>query len=100
MELESNTLSIETSIFPVEACLIHLFDTLASGSLPSLKKQLDAGCTAYFNAKKVYILFQGNFFLQGVRSASTTPLWKLNKDHKQYKEDEEVKSLNDVVDNP
>ena len=85
---------------PVEARCVHLFDTLASGSLLSLVKLCNAGCTAYSNAKKVYIFFQGKIFLQIVRSASTTFLWKLSKDHNHYQEDEEVQSLNAVIENP
>ena len=34
---------LKLPFFPVEACFIHLFDTLASGSLPSLKKKLMQG---------------------------------------------------------
>ena len=55
-----------------------MFDNLASGSLLSLGKKIDIGFTAYFNSKKVYILFQGKIALQGVRSASTPFLWKHN----------------------
>ena len=59
---------LELTFLPVEAHLSHLFDTLASGSLLSPGKLCDAGCTAYFNAKRLYIFFQGKIFLQGFRS--------------------------------
>ena len=85
---------------PVETCFVYLFDTLASGSLLYLGKLCDAGFTAYFNDKKFYILFQGKIVLQGVRSASTTFLWKLNKDHNHYQKYEEFYSLNAVIENP
>ena len=81
---------LEIPFLSVEVCRVHLFDTLASGSLLSIGKLCDAGYTAYFNAKKVYIFFQSKIFLQGVRSTSTTFLWEINRDHNQYQEDEEV----------
>ena len=49
---------------------------------------------------KVYILFQGKSFLRGVISSSTNFLWKNNKDHNHYQEDEEVQSLNAIIYNP
>ena len=70
----------------VKARCLHLFYTLASGSLLSLRKPFNAGCTAYLNDKKFYILFQGKTFLRGVRSASNTFLWKLNEYHNHYQE--------------
>ena len=79
---------LKLKFLPVETCRVHLFDTLASGSLLSLGKLFNAGCIDYFNAKKVYIFFQGKIVFQGFRSASTTFLWKLNKDHNHYQEDE------------
>ena len=91
---------LKLQFLPVEERRVHLFDTLASGSLLSLGKLCNEGCTAYFNAKKVYIFFQGKSFLHGFRSASTTFLWKLNKDHNHYQEDEEVQSLNTAIYNP
>ena len=75
---------LKLPFLPINARRFHLFDTIASGFLLSLGKLCYAGCTDYFNAEKVYILFQGKIVLQGVRSASTTFLCKLNKDHNQY----------------
>ena len=92
--------SLKTSILPVKAHRIHLFDTLSSGSLLSLGKHYYTRCAAYFNAKKVYIFFQSKISPQGVRSASTNFLWKLNKYHNHNQEDEEIQSLNYVIDNP
>ena len=69
---------LKIPFLPVEERRVHLFDTLASGSLISLGKLYNAGCTYYFNSKKVYIFFQGENFLRGVRSASSTFLWKIN----------------------
>ena len=75
---------LKPPFLPVEARCVHMFDTLASGLLISLWKLFDAGCTAYFNDKKLYILFQVKIVPEGVRSASTVFLWKLNKDFNQY----------------
>ena len=74
---------------PDEARCVHLFDTLESGLLLSLGKLFNTGFTDYFNDKKVYIFFQGKIVFQGVISTSTTFLWKLNKYHTNYQEDEE-----------
>ena len=57
---------LKLPFLPVEARRVHLFDTLASGSILSLGNFCDSGCTAYFNAKKFYIFFQGKTALQGV----------------------------------
>ena len=43
---------LKLPFLPVEAHHVHLFDTLALGSLPPPRKICNAGCTAYFNAKK------------------------------------------------
>ena len=84
---ETHSTLLKIPFLSVEACCVHPFDTITSGLLLSLGKLFDAGCTAYFNAKKVYIFFQGKMLLKGVRSASTTFLWKLNKDHNHNQED-------------
>ena len=41
----------------VKACIVHLFDTLISGFIIYFVNLCNIGCTDYFNAKKVYILF-------------------------------------------
>ena len=81
---ETHNALLKLTFLPVGACRVHLFDTLESGWLISLGKLFDAGCTAYLNAKKVYIFLQGKIVLQGVRSTSTNFLCKLNKYHNQY----------------
>ena len=64
---------------PIKTRRVHLFDTLASGSIIPLGTICDSGCTEYFSSRNVYILFQGRIVLQGVRSASTTFMWKLRR---------------------
>ena len=91
---------LKLPFLPVEALRVHLFYTLAPGSLLFLGKLCDVVCTAYFNAKKFYIFLQDKIVLQGVRSASTTFLWKLNKYHNYYQEHGELQLLNAVIDNP
>ena len=90
---------MKIKFLPVEACHVHLFDTLAPGLLLSLGKTCDTGCIYYFDAKKVYIFFQGKIVLQGVRYASTAFLWKLNKYHNHYQDHKGVQSLNAVIEN-
>ena len=80
---------LKLPFLPVDARRVHLFYTLASGSLLSLGNFCDSGC-----------IFQGKIFLHGVRSASTTFLWKLNKDYNQYQDHEGLQSLNSVIYNP
>ena len=82
---ETHSALLKLPFLPAEARLVHLFDTLASGLLLSLRKLFDAGGPTSI-IKKVYIFFQGKFFLQGVISASTTFLCKLNKYHNHYQE--------------
>ena len=80
---------LKLPFLPVETCRVHLFNTLAPEWLHSPGKLFDTDCTAYFNAKKVYIFFQDKNFLQVVSSASTALLWKLKKYHNQYQKHEE-----------
>ena len=44
---------LKLPFLPIEAHLVHLFDTLASGLLLSPGKLYNTGCIAYFNTKKV-----------------------------------------------
>jgi hypothetical protein len=83
-------------ILPLAARKVHLFESLASGALISLGKLCDSGCTAYFNATKVYIFFNGKIIMQGARSSSTNNLWKVNES----KKDQPTMSLNAVIDKP
>jgi hypothetical protein len=82
----------------LQARQVHLFNKLASGSLLSLDQLYDAGSTAYFNRKTVYIFYNGKIILQGTRSPSTQQLWQLNPaaptQHNQ------CHSLNATLDNP
>ena len=55
---------LELPFLPVKARRVHLFYTIELGSLLSIGIICDASFTAYFNAKKVYIFFQGKMFLQ------------------------------------
>ena len=91
---------LKIPFLPIEASRVRLFGTISSGLLLSIGKTFDAGCTYYLNYIKVYVFSQGKIVLQGVISSSTTFLLKVNKDHNQYKEDEEFQSLNAVIDNP
>ena len=77
---------LELLFLSVEARLVQLFDTLASGSLLSLGKFSTLGVHYTSILKKVYILFQGKILLQVVISTSNTFLWKLNKDNNYYQE--------------
>ena len=81
-------------ILPIAARKVHLFESLASGALISLGKLCDSGCTAYFNATKVYIFFKGKIIMQGARSNATNNLWKVNG----TKVEQPTMSLNAVID--
>ena len=83
-------------ILPIAARKVHLFESLASGALISLGKLCDSGCTAYFNATKVYIFFKGKIIMQGARSNATNNLWKVNG----TKVEQPTMSLNTVIDKP
>jgi hypothetical protein len=83
-------------ILPIAARKVHLFESLASGALISLGKLCDSGCTAYFNATKVYIFFKGKIIMQGARSNATNNLWKVNG----TKVEQPTMSLNAVIDKP
>jgi hypothetical protein len=64
----THTATLNLPMLPEKARRVHLFSSLASGALLSLGQLCDAGCTAYFNATKAYIFFQGKIIMQGTRT--------------------------------
>ena len=61
---------------PLAARLAYKLPGLASHSLLSIAQLCDGGCTAIFNNKKCYILYNGKLLLSGPRDP-TTKLWRI-----------------------
>ena len=94
----THTATLDIPSLPLKARQVHLFRKLASGSLLSLGQLCDAGCTAYFNKKTVYIFYNGKIIMQGTRSPSTNQLWQLNPET--ANQHNSCHSLNAILDNP
>ena len=63
-------------ILPEAAHQAHILPRLASHSSISIAKLCDNGCTAYFDNKNYYIIFNQKLILSGPRDP-TTKLWLL-----------------------
>lgn len=84
---------------PKDATVAHIFPHLASGSLLSVGKLCDAGCTAIFNNKKLYILHNGKIIMQGTRQENK--LWTIDSKNKSTTTKQPFQhSLNIMVDTP
>ena len=62
---------------PANACLCHIFTELSSGSLLSIGKLCDYGCTAHFDGTAVIIELNGVILLRGTCD-TTNGLWQIN----------------------
>ena len=86
----THTALLDIQGLPQQAKTTHIFPNLASGSLLSIGQLCDAGCTALFDKKKLYIFNKGKIIMQGTRQKSK--LWTIdNTAHH---------SLNSVIDAP
>ena len=63
-------------MLPQQARTAHIFPQLASGSLLSIGQLCDAGYTALFDKRKLYIFYNGKIILQGTRQPSR--LWTID----------------------
>ena len=88
----TQTCELNIPHLPHAARQAHMFDELASGSLLSIGQLCDAGCTAWFDKKKLYIFYQGKIIMQGTRQRNK--LWTMDEPITQHH------SLNSVVDAP
>ena len=88
----THTCELNIPHLPHAARQAHMFDELASGSLLSIGQLCDAGCTAWFDKKKLYIFYQGKIIMQGTRQRNK--LWTMDEPITQHH------SLNSVVDAP
>ena len=75
---------------PPIATKVHIFPTLASGSLLSIGQLCDAGCQATFDKNHLKILYKNKIIMQGTRQPNK--LWTIDstKHH----------SLNSIIDAP
>lgn len=93
-------LDIDSNI-PKDAITAHIFPHLASGSLLSVGKLCDAGCTAMFNKNKLFIMHNGKIIMQGTRQANK--LWTIdnNQNNPTSKTSTPFQhSLNSMIDTP
>ena len=67
---------LDLPMLPNAARTAHIFPKLASGSLLSIGQLCDAGCTALFEKRKLYIFHKGKIILQGTRQPSR--LWTID----------------------
>ena len=57
---------------------VHVFPSLASGSLLSIGQLCDVGCHAYFHKNNVKVIYQNNIILSGTRTSQTNGLWSIS----------------------
>lgn len=62
---------------PREACKAHMLKKLASGNLISLGQLCDAGCKAYMDKNRAYVIYKDKIILQGKRNKDTNGLWEM-----------------------
>lgn len=62
---------------PREACKAHILKKLASGNLISLGQLCDAGCKAYLDQHRAYVIYKDKIILEGTRSKDTNGLWEM-----------------------
>ena len=53
---------------------VHVFPSLASGSLLSIGQLCDVGCHAYFHKNIVKVIYKNNIILSGTRTHRTNGL--------------------------
>ena len=82
---------------PAPATAVHLFPSLATGSLISIGQLCDSGCTATFTKTKATVSHNGNTILQGTRHPATT-LWHLDPD--QSSPHQHCTSVNSTIGQP
>ena len=63
---------------PIDARLVHIFTSLASGSLLSIGQLAEHGCKEHFNKTHVYITKDDRIVLVGHRSKETNGMWEMN----------------------
>ena len=62
---------------PREACKAHMLKKLASGNLISLGQLCDAGCKAYIDKNRAYVIYKDKIILQGKQNKDTNGLWEM-----------------------
>ena len=82
---------LDISSLPPEARTAHIFPELASGYLLSVDQLCNHIFQAYFDASKLYIMYNGRFIMQGSRDK--TKLWTIDQTTT-------IHSLNSVIDTP
>ena len=83
---------------PSPARTAHIFPHLASGSLLSIGKLCDAGCTALFNKSKLFIFYKGKIIMQGSRQSNK--LWTMDSKNNNQQQQQTRHSLNALIDTP
>ena len=80
----THTIEFDFDDFPPHQ-RVHVFPSLASGSLLSIEQLCDFGCYAIFHTKTVQIIFKiifnNKIILVGTRSVASNGLWIVNVNH-------------------